>query len=324
MSERQNSSQEGSLRIFICYRRNDSAGHAGRLYDRLAQHFGASQIFMDVDTIKPGEDFVSVITREVGSCSVLLAVIGRRWATAAAAITTGLVEPNDFVRLEIATALRRNVWVIPVLVQGAAMPRRQDLPDELSRLARLNALEVSDTRWTQDVERLIKVIEDRVYRHAVSDARATPALGPNLTGGEKRTPAADVQPHSFTKRKRLVSGIASLLLLLLAGITFLYYSLLNREAPPEINKTVINNTNSVEPANVGEIFAPKTDVNLRSGPSRTFPSIGLVGKDSRVRVLQVSGTWFEVEVLEHSRPKEDPASQDRGWLNSVNLKPVAQ
>jgi formylglycine-generating enzyme required for sulfatase activity len=147
-------------RIFISYRRDDSAGYAGRLYDRLSERFGQGQIFMDIDTIEPGLDFVEVIEKAVGSCDVLIALIGRQWLTITDA--TGrrrLDNPEDFVRLEIATALDRNIRVIPVLVRGATVPRSTDLPDALKKLARRNALEISDTRFHYDVDRLIETLE---------------------------------------------------------------------------------------------------------------------------------------------------------------------
>jgi len=147
-------------RIFISYRRDDSAGHAGRLYDRLKEHFGPEQIFMDIDTIKPGLDFVEAVQQAVGSCDGLVAIIGREWQEVADA--TGqrrLDDPADMVRVEIATALERGIRVIPVLVQGAQTPADKDLPDALKRLARQNALELSDTRFHSDVDRLVEALQ---------------------------------------------------------------------------------------------------------------------------------------------------------------------
>lgn len=145
--------------VFISYRRDDSAGHAGRLFDRLSEHFGDRQIFMDIDHIEPGEDFVEVIEEGVGSCEVLITVIGRHWLLGADGDTRRLDDPNDFVRLEVAAALRRSIRVIPVLVQGAVMPKLQDLPDDLSLLARRQAIELSDQRWQHDIGRLINTLE---------------------------------------------------------------------------------------------------------------------------------------------------------------------
>ena len=118
-------------RIFISYRRDDSAGHTGRIFDRLEGHFGQGQVFMDVDTIRPGLNFVEVVEEAVGVCDGLVAVIGQEWLQASDA--TGarrLKDPADLVKLEIATALERDIRVIPVLVQGAQMPRIVDLPED--------------------------------------------------------------------------------------------------------------------------------------------------------------------------------------------------
>jgi len=108
--------------IFVSYRRDDSSGHAGRLFDRLAAHFGKDRIFMDIDTIEPGEDFVTIIEEAVSSCDILIAIIGRQWLKSASQNTSRLDNPHDFVRLEIATALNRDIRVFPVLVQRASMP----------------------------------------------------------------------------------------------------------------------------------------------------------------------------------------------------------
>jgi formylglycine-generating enzyme required for sulfatase activity len=157
------------------------------LYDRFSQHFGDDNIFMDIDTIEPGLDFVEVIEEAVGSCDVLIALIGRQWLTITDA--TGqrrLDNPEDFVRLEIETALDRNIRVIPVLVQGAAMPRSSELPDDLRKLARRNALSIGD-RFHPDVDHLIKVVENVLI---------TPVSAPPKPITEKRAerPPAPSQP----------------------------------------------------------------------------------------------------------------------------------
>lgn len=154
-------------RIFIGYRRDDSAGHVGWLRHLLSQRFGAAEIFRDIDTIPPGVDFVEAIEAAVGSCEVLLAVIGPRWLTATDARGQWRLDhPEDFVRVEIATALERNIWVIPVLVQDARMPRSDELPPALARLARRQAVELRDASWDYDVGRLIAVLEPILQPHA--------------------------------------------------------------------------------------------------------------------------------------------------------------
>jgi hypothetical protein len=150
-----------SGRIFISYRREETAYPAGWLYDRLTDRFTGGQIFKDIDSIKLGDDFVEVINGAVGSCDVLLALIGDRWLT----VTDEhgrrrLDDPDDFVRLEIEAALTRNVRVIPILVEGARMPRADELPPSLARLVRRQALELSPARFEFDTGRLLKVLDD--------------------------------------------------------------------------------------------------------------------------------------------------------------------
>src|SRR5215471_15899005 len=103
--------------VFISYRREDTAGYSGRIYDHFRDHFGEKRVFIDVDTIQPGEDFIQVIEEKVASCDVLVAVIGPHWVSALnEAGKRRLDDPRDFVRVEIAAALARNIRVIPVLV----------------------------------------------------------------------------------------------------------------------------------------------------------------------------------------------------------------
>ncbi len=107
--------------IFISYRREDSSGYSGRLFDRLTAQFNRDQLFMDIDAIEPGVDFVEVIERAVSSCDVLVAVIGKQWLTVTDANgRRRLDNPEDFIRLEVGTALDRGIRVIPVLVRGGS------------------------------------------------------------------------------------------------------------------------------------------------------------------------------------------------------------
>lgn len=153
-------SQPPQTKIFLNYRREDTAGHAGRLYDDLAEHFGADRVFMDIDKIEPGLDFAESIERALDSCDVVLAVIGRHWLTIADG--TGarrLDSPDDYVRMELEAALARGVRVIPVRVQGSEMPSRAQLPPSLAPLARRQAVELSDSRWRYDVSSLASALE---------------------------------------------------------------------------------------------------------------------------------------------------------------------
>ena len=141
--------------VFISYRRAEAAAYAGRLYDRLAARFGRERIFLDTENIGWGEDFVEAITSAAESCAVMIALISRQWSRGKGAQE----EVDDYVRLEVATALGRKIRVIPILIQGASMPAPKDLPEDLSPLARRNALALDDTRWERDVEDLMKTLE---------------------------------------------------------------------------------------------------------------------------------------------------------------------
>lgn len=147
-------------RVFISYRRSETAGHAGRLYDAMASRFGDANVFMDVG-LQPGVDFVERITSVVAACDVLLVVMGPNWARPRAGETHArIADPDDFVGLEVATALcRSDVTVIPLLVAEASMPEPDELPERLRALARRNALELSDQRWHYDVGRLMALLE---------------------------------------------------------------------------------------------------------------------------------------------------------------------
>src|SRR5215470_6841136 len=152
--------------IFISYRREDTAGNAGRIYDRLVDRFGRERVYRDVDSGQPGEDFVEAIRSRVEGSDVLLALIGPNWLKATD--ESGgwrLASEDDLVRVEIATALERGIRVIPVLLHGAKMPGAGDLPSALSKLAHRNALEIRDTHFEQDVSLLLEHLSPRWFRH---------------------------------------------------------------------------------------------------------------------------------------------------------------
>ena len=170
------SASETSGRIFISYRRQDSAYPAGWLYDRLAERFGADQIFKDVDSIELGDDFVETITNAVGSCDILLALIGQEWLDIASSDgTRRLDDPDDFVRLEIEAALERKVLLIPILVEGALMPSGDQLPPSIAPMVRRQALELSPNRFRADTERLLHVM-DRTLADIQDEQPGEPAV----------------------------------------------------------------------------------------------------------------------------------------------------
>jgi hypothetical protein len=156
--------------IFINYRREESRWSARSLYDRLSASFNARQIFMDIDGIALGEDFVKAIERTVLECDVLIAVIGANWLASKDDLgNRRLDNPEDFVRMEIAIALSRDIRVIPVLMDGAPMPRPTELPDDLKPLVRRNALRISDTSFDGDCQRLVATIKQILEKAAAEE-----------------------------------------------------------------------------------------------------------------------------------------------------------
>lgn len=208
--------------IFVSYRRDDSAGYAGRLYDRMVKHFGADRVFMDVEGIEPGVDFVTAIEEAVGSCRVLIVIIGDEWITITdAAGRRRLDDPNDFIRLETGTALKRGIRVVPVLVGGAAMPRTDELPDELQSLTRRQAIEISHKQWDASTSELIRTLEK-----IMSNGNAPE---PSPTRVSTQTAASSVPPGDGGRSKWLLPAAAAALALFGGA---LWYFVGQRGEPP--------------------------------------------------------------------------------------------
>jgi hypothetical protein len=155
--------------VFISYRRDDSAGHAGRVHDRLEREFGRDLLFMDIDSVPLGVNFVNVLSEEVAKCDVLLAVIGPNWLNARDEDgSRRLDNPHDFVRIEIGAALQRNIPVIPILLDGAKVPKASQLPKELEELSLRNGLDVRHVSFHNDVDKLVRSLQSQL---AEADAR---------------------------------------------------------------------------------------------------------------------------------------------------------
>lgn len=216
--------------IFISYRRDDSAGYAGRLYDRLTARFGGDRVFMDVEGIEPGTDFVLAIEKAVGSCAVLIVLIGDEWLSVTdAAGRPRLDDPNDFIRLETATALKRDIRVVPVLLDGTPMPPTDALPEELRMLTRRQAVEVSHKQWESSTGELIRTLERILERPALDkpslpEASATPGAAPSAPRGAAAsattTPGTAAGARHEAKRGAPAGKLlaAALLVLLVGGL----------------------------------------------------------------------------------------------------------
>ncbi len=147
-----------SENIFISYRREDSQGFARAIYTSISNKIDRRNIFMDVDTIEPGLDFVDAIEKAIGQCSVLIAIIGPKWLGKTGEGKARIDDPDDYIRVEIASALKRGILVIPVLVEEAKMPSSEVLPDDLKPLVRRNALPLSHQRFNADMDKLEEML----------------------------------------------------------------------------------------------------------------------------------------------------------------------
>jgi outer membrane protein assembly factor BamB len=194
--------------IFLSYRREETGHVAGRLADHLIARFGEHEVFMDVDSIPPGVDFVDLIQRAVQRCDVLLVLIGREWASIADEDgQRRLDNPDDFVVLEVRAALDRGIPVVPVLVDGARPPRPEDLPESLRPLVRRNAVRVGVESFRSDVDRMIEQLADVVQGDA-----PTPATGNAIDNGEPALPG-----HRPISRRALLGGIGGTAALAVVG-----------------------------------------------------------------------------------------------------------
>ena len=222
--------------IFISYRREDAEGQAGRLFDDLVRHFGEDSVFMDVAGIEPGRDFRRVIDEHVASCGMLLAMIGKTWIDATdESGRRRLEDPMDFVRLETASALKRDIPVVPVLVHGARMPRAEQLPKDLAELAFRNGVELTHARWDSDVQVLVKALSphvessqknaDRVNSAASTDvpkAAQMKSTGPDSGVPQTAEATAFVSAHSAKKSFTMIVA-GSLTALVIAGGGYAWY-----------------------------------------------------------------------------------------------------
>jgi TIR domain len=170
---------EHRLRVFLSYRRNDCQPQANGLYDGLKNRLPDARVFMDIDGIPAGADFEEYICREISVCDVVLVMIGDNWLDARPGSDVRRIdEPGDFVRLEIESALASaHVKTVPVLVEGTLMPGPDQLPESISRLGRLQAVELDDRRWRGDLEHLVAEVENVAREHGkLAARRPTPAV----------------------------------------------------------------------------------------------------------------------------------------------------
>lgn len=209
--------------VFISYRRENTAGEARALFNDLVVRLGENSVFMDVDSIALGRDFRSVLQETTASCDLMLVLIGRNWTEARdEGGRIRLENPADYVRLEIESALKRDIAVTPVLVQGAHMPAPEDLPAEIRNLAYRNGFELSHNRWESDVQEMVRRLDldgpaggDQVKPIALEQSAPAPSGSRDISDAPG-IPQAKPQRELFGRRVRLTRrqtiGIAALAL----------------------------------------------------------------------------------------------------------------
>jgi hypothetical protein len=200
--------------VFISYRRDDSAGSSGRLYDRLVARFAEDRVFMDIDTIRAGEPFAVRIEEALANCAACVVVIGRAWESITAPDgSRRLDDPTDFVRLEVAGALRSGARVFPVLVDGGSMPAAGSLPEDIRDLAGLQAIQLRGDSWNYDVGRLMLALDQALGTTDGTDApdgtgsSTVPGSGRNIGPSKRLSPMA-------------IGGIVALAIAIVGGMAF--------------------------------------------------------------------------------------------------------
>lgn len=244
-------------KIFISYRVKDTQAATGRLVDALKQYFDDDQIFMDIDKIEPGLDFTEVIPRYLDSSEVMLAIIGPDWmAYNKDKNTYRIHEPHDWVRVEIATALQRNIRVVPVLLEGASLPEEDQLPDDLKPLLRRQSYEISNKRWKFDSEQLVDFLK-RIVGAPPPQPRPQP-----------KPPVPQASDRKSTKYWVIAAVV---FLLLIVGKMLSENSGTGHDTPEETP------TNTVQPVAQEPQYSTPQDNAPDAGPAATEPQ-GIAGR----------------------------------------------
>ena len=295
--------------IFISYRRDDTEGEAGRLFDDLTRSFGENSVFMDVAGINPGVDFRKAIDDNVASCGVLLAVIGPTWATITdSSGTRRLDDANDFVRLEIASALAREIAVIPVLVHDAKMPHPGQLPENLKDLAFRNSVELTHVRWNSDVQLLTNALARYVDPSAATNT--SPIHATVAVQLPPPTPPAEKSDASHRSNAPLILGIAAAAVLAIGAVG--YHFLHPNPVPP-------GPTPNPTPVNPNPPPPKPADLSAFTG-TWTNPSSEGVGGISRLEVA-ANGDQLSIHAWGKCMPSDcDWGAQPATFDNNQQAK----
>jgi formylglycine-generating enzyme required for sulfatase activity len=290
-----------TAKVFISYRRDDSAGQAGRVHDRLAQEFGRDLLFMDVDAIPLGADFIKVLREEVAQCDVLLAIIGPNWLNVRDEEgNRRLDNENDFVRNEIATALQRDIPVIPILLDGAKIPRPEQLPKDLVALTARNGLDVRHASFHIDIDKLISGLRGQ------SGLVGALTLPRSKLVGRRREEEPTTRSGARVDRRQRALVIGGVLAAALAGAAVLWVEKTPRSmVPPPSPASVLPSKTPIQPspAPLQQTTAPiqPTPVPIQQttapiqplpAPSIPSPNVELLSP-ARERTLQPKESFKE-------------------------------
>ncbi|HEY4901417.1 MAG TPA: TIR domain-containing protein [Terriglobales bacterium] len=273
--------------IFVSYRRDDSEGEAGRLFDDLVAEFGEDSVFMDVAAIEVGRDFRKAIDESVATCGVLLSMIGKNWTEAKnSAGQRRLDDPSDFVRLETASALKRDIPVIPVLVHGARMPSAEELPNDLKELAYRNGVELTHARWNSDVQLLFKALRPHVGDRKSAPANPTPTV-PQAPPEIKPPVRVETKLHqgaaqsSATPEKKPMGIILAVVAAVLVVGAVVGYMTLRSKKPTDVQTTAANQPTPAVQAQPGQeqkTVADKPPMQGAAPDQKALPDTGTSNK----------------------------------------------
>ena len=211
--------------IILSYRREDSAGVTGRIFDRLIQEFGTDRVFMDIDSMPAGVDFHDHLQEILADCGALLVVIGKSWRSQRKGQPARIMDPDDWVRIEVETALERAIPVVPLLIDGASLPSRDQLPESLWPLLRRNALPIDSGRdFHAQLSRLVRDLRLQLELEAVQPAAVAAEPAPLST---VKYPAQPVNWHALGK------WILLLALILTLGAIAITGAISNRDKPEQ-------------------------------------------------------------------------------------------
>jgi len=310
--------------IFVSYRRDDSEGEAGRLFDDLVAVFGENSVFMDVAAIEVGRDFRKAIEDSVSTCGVVLAVIGKGWIDAKnEAGQRRLDDPTDFVRLETASALRRDIPVVPVLVRGAKMPRIEQLPDDLKELSYRNGVELTHARWNSDLQLLVRALRPFVDpknpasspTNRVREGVAAAGKSVLTVSGESTTvPEAKSAIASPRQKKSLATILVLVVAVAVAVISVAYMVVLNR-APAAVSQPSLVEIPPLIGESLDDARRTLADRQLQVGAIERKPRTG-VARDTVLQEFPVAGEKVKggskVDLMVSDAPERTNAEAPKG------------